>query len=179
MGSSKAKVTYQPRFSGGATVGSGRRDAEGRYAAIVKHVPEGSHVLDFGSERGYFAHRLAGEHGCTVMAVDPKAEERHNVLVTHQKLGPDGIKRLGKFNVVLALSVLHHCIPWKAHLAALMAVAPLLFIETPHPNEVLRKVPRGRVVELYNHIITLGPVICKTGGVYDQTVLRPTVMVAR
>jgi hypothetical protein len=179
MAESEPEVTYQPKFSGGATVGTGQRDAEGRYAAISPHVPEGSIVLDFGSERGYFAHRLAAERGCFVVAVDPKAEPRPGVRVVHEKLGPAGIRTLRAFNAALALSVLHHCVPWRDHLDALMDAAPLLFIETPHPDEVLRRVPRDRVVELYDHVLTLGPVICETGGVYDASILRPTVMVSR
>lgn len=174
-------MMYQARFSGGATIGTGRRDVERRYAAIEPHIRPGSHILDFGSERGYFAHRLAAERECSVVAVDPKAEARSHVWAIHEKLGPAGIRTLGAFHAALVLSVLHHCVPWRAHLEALWVVAPTLFIETPHPDEVLRRVPHERVVEIYEHIMGLvdggAEIICRVGGVYAPDILRPTVMV--
>jgi 2-polyprenyl-3-methyl-5-hydroxy-6-metoxy-1,4-benzoquinol methylase len=141
---------YQPRWVRGQATTPSERDAETRYLAIKDAL--GDHeierVLDFGAYGGYFSFRLAEDFGCRVVAVDDHHELKRGIAANrnplvegvHHRMSVDEVRELGSFDVVLALSVLHHVEHWAEMLVALKdAASTFLFIETPGPDEFLPK----------------------------------------
>ncbi|WP_306365456.1 bifunctional 2-polyprenyl-6-hydroxyphenol methylase/3-demethylubiquinol 3-O-methyltransferase UbiG [Nocardia sp. CC227C] len=135
---------YQPEWVNGREVGTGRRDAAGRYKAIADYLGDdmrGFHVLDLGAYNGYFSRRLAEDFGAHCVAADDYVglTDAPGVKAVRKRLSMPELTSLGSFDVVLCLSVLHHLPDWRAYLDALVSMAPLVFIETAHPDEVLPK----------------------------------------
>jgi SAM-dependent methyltransferase len=166
-------VNYQPMWMDGRTVGPQERDCEGRYAAIVPYVPEGARVLDFGAFTGYFSHRLADERSADCVAVAPEVLPYPGVTTISGRLDVDGIRALGTFDVVLALSVLHHVDPWQDYLKVLLDAAPTVIIETVHPAETFNHCAPEKVKAIAEGVF--GPILCRTAG-YQTDLLRPTVL---
>ncbi len=171
-------MNYPPDWVDGQTVGTGRRDAEGRADAIADYLGDrrGFSVLDLGAYTGYFAHRFAYTHGAKVVAVDdhPNLREGPGVVVVREQLTPPAIRKLGPFDVALCLSVLHHQPKWRAYLNALCASAELVFVETAHPDEVLPKaVAHGQSRAITKELEKRAErVIARTPG-YDASCERP------
>jgi cyclopropane fatty-acyl-phospholipid synthase-like methyltransferase len=166
-------VDYQPRWQDGRTVGPQERDCAGRYQAIVPFVAEGARVLDFGAFSGYFSHRLADERAARCVAVAPEVEPYPGVTVVKQRLTVDGLKALGHFDVVLALSVLHHLDPWEDYLSVLCSQGDTVIVEVPHPAERFNHCPADKVEAIAAAVY--GPVLCRTPG-YRTDLLRPTIL---
>lgn len=140
-------MTYQDVIDAdGHLVKAGARDCGGRYDAIANQLDSrGFSVLDLGAYAGYFSIRLAHDFDAHVTAVDdyPTLAERcrgwSNITVINQRLTAGEIDELGRFDVVLALSVLHHMPDWSDTLDALAANSGRLFVETADPSETLPK----------------------------------------
>ena len=165
---------YQPGWDGTTTVGDGRRDVEGRWAAVSPHIPHGSRVLDLGAAQGYFAARAASELGCQVVAIDPDVVDYPGVTAIRQIVAPEDVDLLGTFDVALALSILHHMARWRDMLDVLVANATTVIVETPHPNETLKDPKKNaRLRDIYD--ATRGTLLCKTGSIYN-THMRETVL---
>lgn len=142
-------MSYQPLWINGREVGVGLRDCNTRYRAIADslHASPGAigSALDFGAYGCYFSARLAEDFNASVTAVDGDPvladsyhkPQRGSVSLVVKRLEPKEIQDLGWFDVALCLSVLHHHQDWKRYLMALLDAAPILFVETPHPAEVL------------------------------------------
>lgn len=174
---------YQPQWRDGREVGVGRRDAAGRYRAIAEYLHEagfapGGRILDFGAYGGYFASRLAEEFDAKCVAVDDSKKlnlDLPGVTVVRDRVTPSGISKLGQFDVVLCLSVLHHQTNWKTYLNALLAAGKVVFIETSHPDESL---PKARAQYLAGSIhktvsaLADNRVLTSTPG-YDKRYQRP------
>jgi 2-polyprenyl-3-methyl-5-hydroxy-6-metoxy-1,4-benzoquinol methylase len=176
-------VRYQPEWVGGKTVGSSRRDAAGRYAAIAAELQGmyGFSVLDLGAYAGYFSLRLADEFGARVVAVDDSAElaetmsrsPHPGVTGVFEKVDAQGLSRL---DVVLCLSVLHHVPWWRSMIDMLIKQSKILFVETADPRETLPaaiahspEIPR--IVEIKG-----GRKIHESPG-FDAAFLRPTYVI--
>jgi hypothetical protein len=166
-------MNYQPMWKDGRTVGPQERDCEGRYTAILPYVDQGARVFDFGSFTGYFSHRLADERSATCVAVAPEALPYPNVTAVTRLLTVEQLKALGKFDVTLGLSVLHHCNPWQEYLSALVESAETVIIEVPHSEERFNHCPADKVAAIADAVY--GPVLCRTAG-YQTDLLRPTVL---
>lgn len=130
----------------GAVVSAGYRECEARYE-VVRQAVEGLRrpftVLDLGAAEGYFSVRLAQEFGARVVAIDSrpvvKAIEGRVAAVRVQEMTPEDVRLLGTFDVVLALSILHHVPDWKGMLERLdRNFRSRLIVETPNPREKLR-----------------------------------------
>lgn len=140
-------MTYQDVLDDqGQPIKAGARDCGGRYDAIAAQLDgRGFSVLDLGAYAGYFSIRLAHEFDAQVTAVDdyPTLTERcrgwSNITVIGRRLTATDIDELGRFDVVLALSVLHHMADWPNTLDVLAANSGRLFVETPDPAETLPK----------------------------------------
>jgi 2-polyprenyl-3-methyl-5-hydroxy-6-metoxy-1,4-benzoquinol methylase len=134
---------YQPGWVNGKEVGTGRRDASRRYAAIRRQLlgRRGFSVLDVGAYTGYFAYRLADEFGARCLAVDRNArlEERDNVAVSRRYMGAADFEDIadGAWDVTLLLSVLHHMRDWRRALAAVLRFSGVAFVELPDARERL------------------------------------------
>lgn len=176
---------YQPRWVKGQATTESERDASIRYLAIRDVLEESvkatglpiRRVLDFGAYGGYFAFRLAEDFGCQVVAVDDhpelklgiKANDNQLVEGIYRRMSVDDVAVLGEFDVVLALSVLHHVPHWSWMLDAFRAAASrYLFIETPGPHENLPKALNGDSLEpIWTAVENLeGRVIAEVAG-YD------------
>ena len=155
-----------------------RRHSEARLAAITEYL-DGRHgftVLELGALDGYFSTQLAEQFGAHATAVD---DSRHltdtpGVTAIHSRLTATEIRKLGQFDVTLCLSVLHHLTAWKSTLNALLDSAPIVFIETAHPNETLPK------AAAHKHSAAITAAVEKAGGVdiahtpgYDPKHSRP------
>jgi hypothetical protein len=164
---------YQPMWIDGETVGPFERDCVGRYEAIRPYVPRGARVLDFGSHYGYFSHRLADELDARCLAVAPQAVIARGVEVWNGLATVDDLRGFGQFDVVLALSILHHVRPWRDYYTALLEAAPTVIVEIPHPDERFPHCPDGQIAELAQDIT--GPILCRTPG-HVTDLLRPTIL---
>ena len=110
------------------------RQSQQRAKLLLQCTSVDSTVLDFGTHKGAIAKVLAPSRKVT--AVAPGLDPIEGVTTASRKLTPGGIRRLGSFDYVLALSVLHHCRPWRDYYEALYEAAIVgLFVETPRRDE--------------------------------------------
>ena len=137
---------YQDRYVRGQVIARGYRECAARYSLVVRGLGRlrPHSVLDFGAAGGYFSFRMARELGAAVTAVDDspelirtaKANGDKRVKIVSRRLALEELTALGCFDVVLALSVLHHVSPWPDYLRALRRAARrLLIVELPDPTE--------------------------------------------
>lgn len=127
-----------------------RSDFEARYQAVKAEVArvEARTVFDFGAHNGHFAVRLAQDLGCAVTAVDDRHHAPGHVTWVQRRVPVEGIRYLGRYDVVLALSVIHHFAAYEAAFAELRALARrVLIVEVPHPDERLDVVPTRHELE--------------------------------
>lgn len=141
---------YQDEWVQGQAVSQGYRECAKRYEAVrteLAALTPGFTVFDFGARRGYFSLRLAEDLGarCTMMdyageymkrAIQRNPDAPLEMIVRRVESAAD-LEDLGSFDVVLALSVLHH-IPheWPGVLDQLQAMArEVLIVEAPAPGE--------------------------------------------
>ena len=178
-------MPYLPRWDKGKEIGTGQRDGDGRYRAIRKYLEDnpiepGFSVLDFGAWNGYFSRRLADDLGANCTAVDnvPELEPYPGVAVINRRIQPDEIT--GTYDVVIAMSVLHHLENWRDYLAKFLEVAPVVFLEVAAPNEVLPKAKAHNNSKAIMRAVKAkklgGTVIAETPG-YDSKHLRPLIVI--
>lgn len=147
-------------------------------------------VVDVGAAEGYFAVRIAEEFGSTVLAIDNNkalldqlSPWRPFLSVWSQRVSPEELATLPRFDVALALSVLHHFSRWRDALREIRALARVCLIELPHPSENwMRHAPaRKQLLELHNTVAAI-PHVRKIGtskreGRNGKTYDRPMLLV--
>lgn len=150
------KQPYQDVWKDGRLRARGVRDCAGRYKLIASILPERPFtVLDLGAYTGYFATRIAEDFDARVTAVDDfpglveAASDR--VTVMSKRLGVDGLLHLPRFDVVLALSVLHHFKDWPAALRLLRCCRSNLVIEVCDPKETWMRRAASRAEVAVQH----------------------------
>jgi len=138
-------MRYQETWINGPTKEEHQRPCAERYEVIrelaAKYTRPFS-VFDFGCNSGYFGFRLAQEFDCTVVMVDNK--QWMEGLIEQNKPGKivwidahptaESLYHLSlseSFDIVLALSVLHHMDEHFMAFAALEFLADHIFIEVP------------------------------------------------
>ena len=182
---------YQPLWIDGQTVGDARRDAVTRYEAIASrlgHLPAGFRAVDVGAHSGYFAYRMADELGAEVLAIDgdealregvsamDSGRTRSRVTPAYSNLLPGQLPDLGRFDVGLCLSVLHHLHWWSDMLEDMLDACALVFIETAVPGENLAWISE-RTEGICAAVKGLrGEVICEVPG-FDERYRRPTYVI--
>ncbi len=156
------KRPYQDVWKDGKLAVRGARDCAGRYKLIASTLPDRPlTVLDVGAYTGYFSTRIAEDFDAQVTAVDDfsglVAAESERVKVINQRLGVDGLLHLPRFDVVLALSVLHHMKDWRNALELLRCCRSHLVIEVCHPQEtwMRRAASRAEVAAQYKAVSRL------------------------
>jgi CTP-dependent riboflavin kinase len=169
---------YQDVWADGVVLSRGSRECAGRFSVIAAQLAtlrKPFSVLDLGAAGGYFAVRLAEEFGAAVLAVDTHAvpecsPSKGSVRSIVQTATPQSLRDLGSFDVILALSVLHHCEDWRGVLAQLRGMArSALIVETPHKSEVLRRARwRERLGIIDDAVSRIGSSIGTAPGIYQQ-----------
>lgn len=137
---------YQDIWIKGECVKSGYRDCSGRYEIIKDYCskfPRGFSVLDIGANTCYFGIRLIEDFDCKVMAFEFNSFEKRqeivyknhmqrNLMLIKRKLSIDDLRCMSgmvKFDLVLALSVLHHVKSPLAWVEELQKITDNLIIE--------------------------------------------------
>lgn len=154
-------------------------ECDPRFDAITTYLGDRTphHVLDFGALNNRMAARFVQRYGCHVVAIDDSTEltATPGVDVDRRRLGATELRRLGHFDATTALSVLHHQKQPRSCLRALLDISTVLFVEIPHPDEILPGVDTHKhTPALHSEIEKLGgTIICETPG-WDSRFLRNT-----
>lgn len=113
-------MIYQDTWKDGELVQKGKRECASRYEVVRKFCEENFHepfsVLDIGANMCYFGIRLIEDFGCNVLAFEFHQFEKRKAAIgdvpglsfIKKKLKFDEILELPRFDLILALSVLHH-----------------------------------------------------------------------
>jgi len=176
-------MSYQDVIEKDGTVTRhGYRECEQRYAVVrraMHPLRKPFTVLDLGASAGYFSMRLTDDFGARCVAVDRSAEvlqaEGRVAAVVHRDLGLEAIRRQGTFDVILALSFLHHQLHWRPLLDLLVAhTRSVLVVETPDPSEKLRQaVARHELSDIEAALIGAGfERIGSADSVWDPRIQR-------
>lgn len=177
-------VRYQPGWDSAKRreVGQGQRDCAGRYAGIVGqlHGRRNLRVLDLGAYTGYFAARLADELDARVVAVDDfpaLGQLKHRrIKVINRRLNLAGLRELGRFDVALCLSVLHHVTWWPQLLTELVDRSRIAFVEPTNPREELpRAAAQSPRIDPAVRRLARG-IVARTPG-YDSRYQRSTYVI--
>ena len=179
-------VGYQPAWVDGKEVGTGQRDASGRYEAIRRELRgrSGFSVLDIGAYTGYFSYRLADEFGARCLAVDrnSRLNERENVAVSRRYMGAADLEAIddGTWDVTLLLSVLHHMRDWRRSLTAVLGFSTMAFVELPDACERLPNAAMHHETPAMHEAVQAvgGIVVASTPG-YDSRYDRPMYVIGR
>jgi CTP-dependent riboflavin kinase len=167
-----------------------QRAFEARWSAIKRvledaGVTHGATVLDVGTSGGKFARAAADELGCQVLGIDAKDrlwKPHPGVEWRIDNLKPRKIRRLERFDAILALSVLHHTRYWRESLVELrLKTRHVLIVEVPNAAEDLKiaDVARaGQLEELAAEVDRVGyAVIARTGATRQVEIQRKLVVV--
>lgn len=181
-------MSYQPGWKDGREIGTGQRDASGRYEAIRRELQghDGFSVLDVGAYSGYFSIRLAEEFGALCVAADDYPAlarlDVEGVVTVPRRIDLDELNRLldAGTDVVLLLSVLHHVRWWREMLAAVVTKARVVFVELPDDRERLPgAVAHAETPNMHKAVQDLGGIsIARTAG-YDGRYDRPLYVLGR
>lgn len=168
-------MSYQPRWEDGREHDVGVRDCAGRYAAIrdyLRGLADGFTVLDLGAAGGYFCRRLHDDCGARCVAVDSDpllGDPYPGITVVPRHLTPDEVRGLGRFDVALCLSVLHHHADWRDYLGAVLDSAPVVFVETASPAERWGAEFKTRAVGALRELSAVGTMLVRTPGIGPGT----------
>lgn len=146
-----------------------------RFDAIASRLGGPARILDFGAINTVTAEKLIApwpECSAVVVGDEIDTPSTPRIEVVPNRLTAGQVGKLGPFDVTLALSVLHHCIQWKNYLNVLRNSAPVLFIETAHPDEDLPNAKAHRhTAEMTAAVEAIGKPIAYTDG-YDSRYQR-------
>lgn len=147
---------YQDVWVKGKRIIKGQRECEGRYLAIRKELRRLGfsgqaaappfHVLDIGAASGYFSFRIAEDFHAHVTMIESspdiakwvKANGNPRVKLIHRSVSARDLLKMAKkkhYDVVLALSVLHHFPDFELAVRAIFQLGDVVFIEPPALQE--------------------------------------------
>ncbi|MEC3885211.1 class I SAM-dependent methyltransferase [Halobacillus sp. HZG1] len=138
------RFVYQDLWVKGKLVKKGQRECANRYEKVKEKMKGWSDpftVLDLGANNGYFSYRIAEDFKVPVTMIEEKKEARKiydmnenpNVTLINRRVEVQELKELcknKKFDVILALSVLHHFDNYEEVIEVLFAHSKHLFIES-------------------------------------------------
>lgn len=128
-------------------------------------------VLDLGANAGYFSFRLAEDFDANVTMIEssPQIKEYHrlnanrNVSLIHKRVDVKYLQQLARsrrYDVVLALSVVHHFRDYPQLIDVLFKLGGCLFIEPPSIEEKKNSPSAsGLIVGIYRYLLPHAPYI--------------------
>ena len=141
---------YQDTWIKGQKIKDGlvAKNFDARYQAIKKVIEEVKprSVLDIGTNKGYFCFRIAEDFNIRCVGIDRKDQmfyplfENKNIYVSHinAEIGNGDIKKLEKFDLVLALNVFQHLEGCREIIQDIKDTAKHLIWEVPSVEEISR-----------------------------------------
>jgi hypothetical protein len=175
------RAPYQDIWRDGRLVTKGRRDCADRYRIILpalqERVGKGFTVADVGGWDGYFPIRLAEDLDAIAVNIDQRTRSlpvEHRVLT----VTADTVSQVGRHDVILALSILHHMDDWPDVYRALRRQSRLLLVELAHPSESRTAKVDGadrNTAPSYRQVMDDGLLLGETVG--PNRVRRPLVLV--
>lgn len=137
-----------------------RRGVRNRYAAIrpvLERWQRPFSLIDIGANAGGFSrHAMKDFRRCTAVLVE-KEDIPTGLITINAKLGAHQLHEFGlseHFDVVLALSVLHHMDDWKACLEAIWRLGTHVIIEYPTLSDIKAR-HFDRIVDQYKYLVGL------------------------
>lgn len=174
---------YQDRWCRGVVVERGERPCGDRFAVIADHLESSppADILDLGANLGYFSMRLADRFDAQVTAVESQQYARlvtvlvengdDRVTPHNAHIGRQFLDALPHYDVILALSVLHHLdLPYGEALDILARKSERVIVElATEPNAC----GQHRVGEQYipDGAVMLGEFPSHLGGIRPLFVL--------
>ena len=133
---------YQDIWIKGRVIKKGKRECENRYNKIKKPFT----VLDIGANYGYFSFRIAEDFDAKVTMIESnkmikkivKQNNNDNVKLINQHVSVEDLKNIIKkenFDVILALSILHHFENYEEVIDTIFEASKLTFIEASSLEE--------------------------------------------
>lgn len=150
----KALKPYQDIWVQGRLMKSGKRNCARRYKLIYDCLSEryrpGFTLLDIGASEGYFSIRLSEDlHALPTMLEKKRTlklvknlQNSSDLKLKSGVIDAEILRGLGSFDVVVALSIVHHFPDWGRMLKIIFSICDTVIIELPAENE--RKVRRSR-----------------------------------
>src|SRR5690606_36522577 len=100
-------------------------------------------LLDIGASEGYFSIRLSEELGAKPTLLEKKAEllniaaaqNNSDINVILGRFDAKKLASLGSFDVIVALSIVHHFPNWGEMIKQILSMGDTVIIELPAENE--------------------------------------------
>jgi len=166
---------YQDLWIKGRLIKEGKRECASRYQSIYQEINKRKikrpfTVLDIGACYGYFSFRLAEDFGAQVTMIEAnseivnyhKANEDERVRLLNQKFSTKDLfdlSRLEQYDVVLALSILHHFKDYQAAVKAIFSLGDIIFIEPPALEETRGGYKGHRAQGIHDLLMQRSPTI--------------------
>jgi len=159
-------MSYQP-----TATSAGERLCVDRYepiATILGRLVGPFTVLDLGANAGWFTARLADDFGCHVTAVDDHPDlpavvsgRAGRVRVERRRVTAGHLRKMARYDVVLALSVLHHMPDWREALDVIRRCRRVAIIEVPDPSETWMRyaLARRELAEIHEAVASVGELV--------------------
>ncbi|MCT2536294.1 class I SAM-dependent methyltransferase [Aquibacillus koreensis] len=159
---------YQDIWVKGQMVKKGQRECEDRYNHIKHELLKYNSnktftVLDIGANSGYFSFRIAEDFNAEVTMIESNKEikkiekqnQRNNVKLINQKVTVEELKHIiqtEQFDVILALSILHHFEDYDELINIIFENSELIFIEASALEEAEGGYNSSRVKGIMNNL---------------------------
>lgn len=182
---------YQDEWRNGRLVVAGRRPCYNRYSHIAPVLKEmhgrGFSVADVGGFDAYFLRRLEEDFGTQGTLVEFRDCDLSGYNIAHNQMLVTGsnVQKIGKHDVIMALSVFHHMPDWESVYDQLKLLCKSMIVEAAHPNEL--KGPRpsrtirraeGWITDQYERFTQdASSVLCEEASIDMPLALRPTVLI--
>lgn len=158
-------MQYQPSWIDGKAEGQSQRKCDDRYELIKKFIPfkRPFTVFDLGANFGYFSFRLAEDFDCVNIMADKKPignllhRNKGKFIWLRKHLDANALSRLSlceSFDIVLALSVVHHIKDWKKAVNSLVNMGKYVIFELPGLDDTYA-VNNSVHRDLYHYVMSM------------------------
>ncbi|WP_077624236.1 class I SAM-dependent methyltransferase [Sediminibacillus massiliensis] len=166
---------YQDIWVKGKVVQKGQRECENRYNKIKEQLTKYKSdkpftVLDLGANFGYFSFRIAEDFNAEVTMIESnkrindiaKQNDNKKVKLINRHVSADELRKIikqEKFDVILALSILHHFEEYNQVIDMLFEDPELVFIEASALEEAKGGYNADRVEGIWENLQSRNPEI--------------------